>query len=378
LVLLLAVPGWARASALGLAALAACASERLRRHEFVHPAMGTEFRYVLFAPDRRRAEDAFDAARRRVLELDALLSDYDPGSELSRLGARSDGAERGVWVPVSPELFALLAEGRRIHAASAGAFDVTVGPYTRLWRRAGRQGALPEEARLAAAGHCVGSGLYELDPARSAVRLGAAGMRFDLGGIAKGFALDEALRELAARGVPRALVDGGGDVAAGAPPPGRSAWSVAIAGLDSADPRRDRAGRHVPLAHGALATSGDLERGFTLAGVRYSHLLDPRSGRALEGARLASVRAPTATAADAWATALAVLGPAGLAAVEREAGQSGRIAWVGADGAVRAAESAAFARGLCSRELLREHPRERLREHRSEDREREDREDDQP
>jgi thiamine biosynthesis lipoprotein len=144
----------------------------------------------------------------------------------------------------------------------------------------------------------------------------------------------------------RALVDGGGDGAARAPPPGARGWRVAIAGLDSADFRSDRAGAGLLLAHAALATSGDLERSFELGGTRWSHVLDPRTGMPLVERRLASVVAPDGATADSWATALSVLGPEGLARLGT--GVQGRIAVARADGGVEVFESDGFGAELSS------------------------------
>lgn len=295
--------------------------------------MGTEFRLVFYAADGERAVEAARAAFARIAALDRALSDYDSESELSRLGRSSDGPGPAPWVALSDDLFRVLAGAAEVSAATDGAFDVTVGRLTQLWRRARRQGARPSEAHLADARASVGWRALELDPSGPRARLGLRGMRLDLGGIAKGYALDQALAALAEHGAPRALVDGGGDVAASAPPPGEPGWRVAIAGLDSADPLRDRAGRVVSLAHGALATSGDLERFVVLDGKRYSHLLDPRSGEALRERGLASVAASDGMRADAWATALSVLGPEeGPRFLARQPGLGARLARLGPRG----------------------------------------------
>ncbi|MEQ1892872.1 MAG: FAD:protein FMN transferase [Planctomycetota bacterium] len=304
----------------------------LVRHEFARAAMGTEFRLVFYAPDAASAERAAAAAFTRIEALDAALSDYRAESELACLGRTSDGPCPTDWTLISHELALVLAEAEDVARASGGAFDVTVGPLVELWRRARRQGELPTAERLATARAAVGWRALELDRTRGAVRLLAPRMRLDLGGIAKGYALDAALAELADQGIERALIDGGGDLLAGAPPPGVRGWRVAISGLDSADPGADRAAAYFELAHAALATSGDLERSFELAGVRYSHILDPRSGLALTEQRLVSVLAPNGMSADAWATALSVLGPEGLALVAERAGFSARIVAASAAG----------------------------------------------
>lgn len=329
------------------ALLAACVGAPLERFAFTRPAMGTEFRLEFFARDGAQAEAAAEAAFARIAALERVLSDYDPESELARLGARSDEDAPGEWIPVSSELFRMLAAAQAVARASGGAFDVTVGPCSRLWRRAQRQGEPPDEARLAEALRAVGHQKLALDPETHSVDLLARGMRLDPGGIGKGFALDEALRVLAEHGIQRALAVGGGDVAANASPPERAGWRVAIAGLDSGVPAEDRAATELLLAHAALSTSGDLARFFEHAGVRYAHILDPRTGRALTERRLASVLAPSGARADAWATALAVLGPPGLALLAREPGTAGRIAILTPSG-VELFESAHFPGELSS------------------------------
>jgi FAD:protein FMN transferase len=314
---------------------AGCAA-RLERFEYAAPAMGTEFRLAFYAPDEARARSAAEAAFECIRALDAALSDYRTESELSRLGALSDGtageAVPSPWIELSPELGAVLAAAQHVARASGGGFDVTVGPYTRLWRRAGRQGELPSQEHLAEASAAVGYEMLELDREACHARMHARGMRFDLGGIAKGYASDRALDVLAAHGIERALAVGGGDVVARAPPPGESGWHVDVAGFDSAEAGTDRASTRMLLAHGALSTSGDLVRFLELDGARHSHILDPRTGLALTERCLASVRAPDGMRADAWATALSVLGPAGLECLAREPGLEGRLVREGPGG----------------------------------------------
>lgn len=310
--------------------LVACATARtepesapLRRFEFERAAMGTEFRVLCYAADEARAGRAAEAAFARIAALERALSDYDPGSELSRLAARSDEGAPTPPIPLSRELWDVLEAAQEVARASAGAFDVTAGPYVRLWRRARRQERLPEPADLAQAAGAVGHAKLVLDPATRTARLLAPGMRLDLGGIAKGYALDEALAVLVAFGVPRALVVGGGELCAGEPPPGKAGWDVALVGLEDAGgapPAR------LLLAHAALATSGDLAQFLEIDGVRHSHILDARSGLALVEPRLVSVHGARALLTDALATALSVLGPEpGLALLARYPGFEARV-----------------------------------------------------
>jgi thiamine biosynthesis lipoprotein len=286
-----------------------------RRFEFTRPQMGLPFRIVLYAPDEHAAEAAAEAAFARVSQLNAIMSDYDPDSELSRL-SHTSGAGRAI--KTSDDLWTVLKRAQQLAARSGGAFDVTVGPYVSLWRKARREGKLPRADLLAEAGAAVGWEKLQLDPRGRTARLLAPNMRIDLGGIAKGYAVDEAMKVLRARGVGRALVAGGGDMAMSGPPPGQKGWRIEVAPLDltNAPPAR-----FVRLARSALATSGDVFQRLEMGGQRYSHIVDPKSGIGLTDHSLVTIIAPDCTTADGLATAVSVLGPrAGLKLVERTRG----------------------------------------------------------
>lgn len=263
--------------------------------------MGTLFRVVAFAPSAERGEEAARAALARVRELDATLSDYREQSELSRLGAASDGSAPTGWIELSDDLFELLVRAEALSETTGGAFDVTAGPVVALWRRARRQGEPPDRERIERALAAVGWTKLELDAQARSARLLARGMRLDPGAIAKGFALDEALEVLRGRGIERALVVGGGDVRAGLAPPGRSGWLVAV---DPFDDGRRRV--ELTIENAAVSTSGDASQALEIDGIRHSHVLDPRDGRAVSSRVAATVVAETATRADALATALCV------------------------------------------------------------------------
>lgn len=228
----------------------------VERFELAEPHMGTLFRVVFYAEDATAGR----AALARVAELNAILSDYLPESELNRLSTR--------WQRVSPELRAVLEASARVWRESGGAFDITVKSKVR--------------------------GQVEIDGDR--VRLSREGLRLDLGGIGKGYAADEALRLMRDRGVARALVAASGDIAVGA---GR--WRVAI------EPAADYA-RVLELTECGVSTSGDRER---------LHIVDPRTGK-LVGRIGATVIAKQAIWSDALATAVCVLGvDAGVRLCER-------------------------------------------------------------
>ena len=258
--------------------------------------MGVPARIVLYAQSSEAAERAARAAFARFAALEDVASDYRPTSELMRLCAHAGGPP----VPVSPDLFRMLQQAQTIARRSGGAFDVTVGPYVALWRQARRSGKLPALREIREARRRVGWQKLRLDPTERTAHLRIGGMRLDLGGIAKGDACDQAQRELRRHGVTRALVEAGGDIVAGDPPPGEKGWRIEIAEGGSGV---------VLLANRAVSTSGDTEQFVEIGGRRYAHIVDPRTGLGLTDRFAATVFAPDGLTSDPLATAACVLGP---------------------------------------------------------------------
>jgi thiamine biosynthesis lipoprotein len=272
------------------------------RYEFAEAHLGMPVRTVLYARDEETARGAARAGFDRIAALEDLLSDYRPARELRWLEERP-----GEWISVSPEVFVVMGRAVELAHATDGAFDPTIGPLVSLWREARRRGRLPDAHARAAASRLVGWRHVALDPERRAVRLALRGMRLDLGGIAKGFIIGEALRALEAHGVSRAMIEAGGDIVVSGAPPGRSGWRIVTPGADAAFASRARS-----LTHAALSTSGADSQFVVVDAVRYSHVVDPRSGLGVTHDFVARVIAPDGATADALATALGVLGPGGL------------------------------------------------------------------
>jgi thiamine biosynthesis lipoprotein len=294
------------------------AEPSLTRYAFSEPHMGTRFRIVLYAADGTAANKASRAAFDRIAALDACMSDYKPDSELMRLCARAGGDP----VPVSDELFFVLSRAQEVARRSGGAFDVTVGPVVRLWRRARRSHQLPDPEKLAQARALVGYKNVRLDARAHTVQLLKPGMQLDLGGIAKGYAADEALAVLKKHGIDRALVAAGGDIAVSGPPPAAAGWKVAIAPLTDDPPD---SGPWLLLHDAAVSTSGDAEQYVEIGGTRYSHIVDPRTGLGLVGRMSATVVARDGITADSLTKVVAVLGPEkGFPLLEAD-GASGRF-----------------------------------------------------
>ena len=258
------------------------------------PHMGTLAGIKLYARDEQQAKTAFRAAFDRIAQLDEILSDYKPSSELNRIGRTALHRP----VKVSGDLFRVLAASQKLAAESGGAFDVTVGPVVRLWREARKEQQLPDPDMLdAALSHC-GYRKLHLDEAAHTVTLDEDGMQLDLGAIAKGYAADEALDVLKRLGIRSALVAMSGDIALGDAPPGQRGWKIAIAASDKV----------LELANAAVSTSGDSEQYLEANGKRYSHIVDPGTGIALTNSLTITVVAPHGIFADPLATTISVLG----------------------------------------------------------------------
>lgn len=270
---------------------------KLERFEFMQPHMGTVCRLVIYADSKGAAERAGAAAFERIQQLDQIMSDYRDDSEMMRLCARPSGQDH----VVSLELLTVLRVAQEVAAASGGAFDVTCGPVSQLWRRARRQKQLPTKTALAEAKSRVGYQHLILNVDAGTVRLTQPGIRLDLGGIAKGYAADQALQAVVKAGFSRAMVVLGGEVSVGAPPPGQAGWKVAIANRPAEAP--------LLLAHAAVSTSGDAEQHLELNGLRFSHIVDPRTGWALTTSPQITVVTQSGLWADPLATAASVLSP---------------------------------------------------------------------
>jgi FAD:protein FMN transferase len=296
------------------AAVGAAADEPLQRYRELRPGMGSTFEIIVYAPDQATAQRGLDAAFARIDQLNQIFSDYDSASEACRLSHASPMPEA---VPVSAEMFAVLEYSAQLSRATDGAFDVTVGPVSRLWRRARKQRQLPAPDRLREALAGVGYQHLQLDAAGRKARLAAPGMRLDFGGVGVGYAVDEALAVLKQHGLTRVLVNGSGDIVLGDPPPGEIGWRIGVAPLEPNQPPS----RFLRLAHCGVSTSGDAWQFVEIDQQRYSHIVDPKTGLGLTTRSSVTVIAPTGMAADGLATAASVLGvEQGLALVERTCG----------------------------------------------------------
>jgi FAD:protein FMN transferase len=273
----------------------------------LRPVMGTFVRIVVLAPDEIVAEACITAAFAEQDGIESLMSYQREDSELSRLN-RQGAAEA---VRVSDSTFEVIRQACHYSELSDGAFDVTVGPLMDLWHAAADANRPPSDMEMAAARQKVGWRKLVLDANASTVRFLVSGMKVDLGGIAKGYAIDRSVEAMRLKGALGGMVDLGGNVRCfGLTPQGQSQWYIAIQ-----DPNvgpDDQESGHAPailqIREGSVSTSGHYRRFVAVAGRRQSHIVDPNTGADDESLASVTVIAPDATSADALSTAVIVMG----------------------------------------------------------------------
>ena len=282
-----------------LACLAAvCLPAQAGWHERTEAIMGTRVTVELFHEDPARAEAAIDAVMAEMRRIDALMSHYKPESQLSQINARA--AQESV--KVDRELFDLLTASIHFSELTEGAFDITYASVGHLYDY--RRRIRPSDAEIESALPGVNYRNLLLDHERLTVRFERPGMRIDLGGIAKGYAVDRGIEILQSMGVEHAVVTAGGDTRIIGDRFGRP-WIVGIRHPDD----ENRIVTRIPLVDTAMSTSGDYERYFDENGVRYHHILNPKTGRPASLVRSATIFGPTAMQTDGLSKTAFVLGP---------------------------------------------------------------------
>ena len=273
--------------------------------------MGTVARIMVTAEDAGQAHQAIEAAFDKIFQIDQMMSDYDPDSQLSQVNR--DAFDEPVQVDA--DLLEVLAAAKLYSCMSDGAFDITIGPVVQLWRKAREDGAAPTPEAIAKAKASVGHENLTLDAEKHTVQFAKEGMFLDLGGIAKGYAIDKAIEILQAGGVSGAMVDIGGDLRCfGTAANGKEHWLIGL--QDPADDETIL--MTLNMDDMAVATSGDYRRFVMIEEEKHSHIVDPTTADSAQDLSSVTIIAPTATAADALATAVTVLGnKKGLALIEK-------------------------------------------------------------
>lgn len=272
--------------------------------------MGTFAQVTVKAAGKLAADKHIEAAFDRIWQINVMMNDRDPNSEISHLTQTAHLSP----AKVSPELFKLIALSIEYSRLSGGAFDITVGAETQLWRQMQQTGQKPDAAALAAARAKVGWQKLILDEKNQTVGFAVEGMKLDVGAIAKGYAVDLAIDVLKAQGVKAAMVDIGGNVRCfGEGPAAGGLWLIGL--QDPRNPQELLA--KLKMNDMAVATSGDYERYAVVDGKQYSHILNPTTAESVSELASVTIIAPMATHTDAMSTAVSVLGQVkGMALVE--------------------------------------------------------------
>ena len=259
--------------------------------------MGTRIVVELYHDDPAVARLGVDTVLAEMHRIDTAMSPYIDNSELARVNR--EAAQQAI--PLSKELFELLQRSNRVSSLTGGAFDITFASVGFLYDY--RKGVRPNDKQRSEATALINYQQLELDPEQQTVRFGQPGMRIDLGGIAKGYAVDRGMTLLKQLGIENALVRAGGDSRVSGERWGRP-WSIGV--RDPRDPEGVVA--MIPLMDVAVSTSGDYERFFEQSGVRYHHIINPRTGDSARELQSVTVIGPDATTTDALSTSVFILG----------------------------------------------------------------------
>jgi len=293
--------------------------------------MGTSVQVQAFGGDESARKQAIEEAFAAIAEVDRLMSNYRSDSELTYVNMSAAGTS----VEVSEPMLRVLEAARKISADSSGAFDVTVGPLVKLWGFFDKRPHVPTDAELAAVRPLVDYRNVLVDLRQHTVRFTRPGVEIDLGGIAKGFAVEVAAGVLRRHGL-SGFVDAGGNQYMLGPPPGKRQWAIGVK-----DP--DAPGRLlgvVDVLDGSVSTSANDSNFLVAEGRRYGHLLDPRSLRPSTASESATIVSRDGTLADAMSKVAFLLGPKnGIALIDSYPDMAGAIAYRKPDGSIAVAIS---------------------------------------
>lgn len=268
---------------------------QLQRFSFTQPKMGSPFTLILYADDAATADSVSNSCFLLVDSLVNVLSDYIDSSELNRLCAR---AGNGQWFTCSSTFFDVLRQSKFAFEKSKGSFDITLGPVTRLWRKARKENSFPDSGAVQEKLGLTGFHKIQLDTQHHAAKLLLAGMQLDAGGIGQGYIAQRVMQHLRALRIKNALIDASGDIIIMGVPPGTRGWTVAINVPES---RQQLLPRQLLLTDLAVTTSGDVYQFMEHNGKRYSHIVDPATGYGITSQRNVTVIAANGILAD-WLT----------------------------------------------------------------------------
>ncbi|MBA2542783.1 MAG: FAD:protein FMN transferase, partial [Deltaproteobacteria bacterium] len=293
-----------------------------RKLEYHGSAMGTAISLYFWTDDEAKAARAAESVFKEMKRIDGVMTTWTPDSEVSKINAAAGGKP----VVVSEETYAVIERAQDVSKRTRGIFDITVGAFKGLWKfDQDMDGTLPDPADVKKRLSLIGYRDVVLDKAKRTVFLRKQGMSITLGGIAKGYAVDKCVKLLHDLGFVHFMVQAGGDMYISGKK-GDKPWVVGVR-----DPRGATVATFASTAieDHSFSTSGDYERGFVKDGVRYHHILDPRTGQPARSSRSVTIKAKDAFTADAWSKVMFILGwKEALKVIEREKLTDFEAAWV--------------------------------------------------
>jgi thiamine biosynthesis lipoprotein len=271
----------------------------LKRFRFTQNKMGSPFNLVFYHTDSTEAVAMAKECFSIVDSLNDIFSDYSSASEVGRLAQRPAGSYK-----VSDELLSMILQSKKAWKMSNETFDITIGALTQLWRKMRKENKFPDDAEIKNARRSTGFKNVVINAQKKSIFLNKAGIRFDFGGIVKGYAAQKVIDHLKRKNINIALADAGGDIAMSDSPPGKQGWSVSINLPEQVDETWDK---KIVLKNCAVATSGDLYNYILHNGKKYSHIIDPRTGYGVTSQRNVTVIAKDGSTADWLATSCSIL-----------------------------------------------------------------------
>lgn len=293
---------WPICFCLFLVSILGCAKREIQKYQDTQPFMGTPVSITVFSEDADQAGQAIKSAFAKIAELEGILSKHNPNSDVARLNQTQSGK-----IKVSPLTLAAIQKAVEFGNLSNGAFDITVEPALKLWQEAEKQDSLPRLRDRKQAVDLIGYNDILLEPASCEIGFNKPGMSIDLGGIAKGSIVDEAVKILKSKSITAGLIVAGGDLYAfGNNPERKAPWLIGV--RNPLNPEENV--KYLEITDKAVATSGHYMRFYTVKGKKYSHIVDPRSGWPVqENIASVTVIASDSLTADALATAICILEP---------------------------------------------------------------------
>ncbi|MCW3078824.1 MAG: FAD:protein transferase [Segetibacter sp.] len=271
-----------------------------KRFSFTREKMASPFSIIFFHSDSSASNLIANQCFKLADSFINIYSDYIESSELNQLSLSSGS---GRFVPVSPALIDIIKESEKAYILTKGAFDITMGPVIRLWRKARKEKQFPEASAIAAKMKSVGFDKVKIDTVTNSIKLTAKDMQLDLGGIAQGYIAQKVLERLYSNNIRKALINVSGDIAAGEAPPLKRGWTIGVNLPESEELQINK----LVLSNRSVSTSGDMYQFIEHEGKKFSHIIDPKSGYGITSMKNVTVIANDATTADWLATACSIM-----------------------------------------------------------------------